>query len=77
MKTATLNDLQTRLGTVLAWVQSGEDVMVKGEPVAAAAPAETPVDWSTSAVFRRPPTGRIEMTEAELQEFYQDMRGTY
>ena len=78
MKTATLNDLQTRLSTVLEWVRAGEDVVVKGEPVAPPAPLEEKtVDWTKSAVFRRPASKKIEMTEAELQEFYGDMRGSY
>ena len=78
MKTATLNDLETRLGTVLDWVRSGEDVVVKGEPVAPPAQQEEKkVDWSKSAVFRRPKEEPIAMTAEELQEFYQDMRGSY
>ncbi len=78
MRTATLNDLQTRLSTVLAWVQGGEDVVVKGEPISPPAPQEEKkVDWSKSAAFRRPKGEMIKMTEAELQEFYGDMRGSY
>ncbi|MEO7318099.1 MAG: hypothetical protein ABIZ56_03815 [Chthoniobacteraceae bacterium] len=77
MKTATIEDLQTRLDTILTWVRSGEDVVVKGEPAAKTNPAEEKVDWSKSAVFQRPPTGKLDMTGEELQEFYQDMRGSY
>ena len=77
MKTATLEDLQTRLPAVLAWVRSGEDMIVKGKPVARTACDEEKVDWSKSAVFRRPKEEPIAMTEAEWQEFYQDMRGPY
>lgn len=77
MKTATLNDLETRPGTILAWLRSGEDVVVKGAPAAKTEPAQKTVDWSKSAVFGRPPTGKLDMTEAELQEFYRDMRGSF
>ena len=78
MQTATLDDLRNRLPTILAWLENGEDVVVKGKPAAKAQPpGETKVDWTQSAVFRRPPTGKVDMTEAELQEFYQDMRGSY
>ena len=79
MKTATLHDLQTRLGTVLDWVRSGEDVVVKGEPVAPEkTAAETKVDWSKSAAFRdRTGEPVLKMSKEELQEFYDDMRGRY
>ncbi len=79
MKTATLNDLQTRLDTVLDWVRSGEDVVVKGEPVTPVAPQdEKKVDWSKSAAFRdRTGEPMLKMSKEELQEFYGDMRGSY
>ena len=79
MKTATLSDLQTRLGTVLDWVRSGEDVVVKGEPVAPMeTTAEKKVDWSKSAAFRDRTGGpMLKMSKEELQEFYGDMRGRY
>ena len=79
MKTATLHDLQTRLGTVLDWVRSGEDVVVKGEPVAPEkTTAETKMDWSKSAAFRdRTGEPMLKMSREELQEFYGDMRGRY
>lgn len=78
MKTATLNDLETRLATILTWVRSGEDVVVKGEPIAPAPPADRKVDWSKSAALRdRTGEPMIAMTAEELQEFYRDMRGRY
>ena len=78
MKTATLNDLQTRLPTVVAWLQSGEDVVVKGEPVASPALAEEKkVDWSKSAAFRRDRTGETVLTQQDLDELFEDMRGPY
>ena len=79
MKTATLNDLQTRLATVVAWVRSGEDVVVKGERVAPPAPLEEKkVDWTKSAAFRdRTGEPMLKMSKEELQEFYGEMRGSY
>ena len=77
MKTATLNDLQTRLDTVLAWVRSGEDVVVKGEPVAPPAPPEEKtVDWSKSTGFRDR-TGETVLSQQDLDELFDDMRGPY
>ena len=80
MKTATLDDLQTRLPTVLAWVRGGEDVMVKGEPPAAAPPAvpqaERTVDWTKSAAFRRP-RGEPILSQQDLDELFEHMRGPY
>ena len=77
MKTATLEDLQTRLPAVLAWVRSGEDVIVKGEPVARTASEEEKVDWSKSAVFKRPKSDRPVLTQKDLDELFDDLRGPY
>ena len=78
MKTATLNDLQTRLDTVLDWVRSGEDVVVKGEPVAALAPEEKKtVDWTKSAAFQRDRTGEPVLTQQDIDELFEHMRGPY
>ena len=78
MKTATLDDLKTRLATIVGWVERGEDVMVKGQQFPQPAPPQTSVAWSKSAVFRRPPDRKtVAMTAAELQEFYQEMRGSH
>ena len=77
MKTATLEDLQTRLPAVLAWVRSGEDVIVKGEPVARTASEEEKVDWSKSAVFKRPKSDRPVLTQEDLDELFNDLRGPY
>lgn len=77
MKTATLEDLRTRLATIVEWVEQGEDVVVKGEKPAPQLP-QKPVDWSQSAVFRRRDDEEmIPMSKEELQEFYQDIRGSY
>ena len=78
MKTATLNDLQTRLDTIVAWVQGGEDVVVKGEPVAPIAqPEERKVDWTKSDAFRRDSTGEPVLTKQDIEELFEDMRGPY
>ncbi len=77
MKTATLEDLRNNLDTIIGWVEQGEDVVVEGEPVPQPEVPDKPVDWSKSAVYRRPPGRRkIALTAEELQEFYQDMRGS-
>ena len=78
MKTATLHDLQTRLGTVLDWVRSGEDVVVKGEPVAPPAQQEEKkVDWTKSAAFQRDRTGEPVLTQQDIDELFDYMRGPY
>ena len=91
MKTATLEDLQTRLPAVLAWVRSGEDVIVKGEPVARIASEEDEmVDWSKSAVFKRPNpvdlskstvyrdrTGEPVLSQEDLDALFDHLRGPY
>ncbi|CAN5119029.1 hypothetical protein BH23VER1_BH23VER1_19400 [soil metagenome] len=78
MKTATLEDLRTRLATIVEWVEHGEDVVVKGERKPGSEIPPAPVDWSQSAVFRRPAgQEKIAMSEEELQGFYQEMRGSH
>jgi antitoxin (DNA-binding transcriptional repressor) of toxin-antitoxin stability system len=78
VKTVTINDLQARLPTVPAWVKRGEDVMVKGEPVAhPVTDAETLVGWSRSAAFNRDRTGEKVLTQQDLDELFEDMRGPY
>ena len=76
MRTATLHDLQTRLAAVLAWVKGGEDVMVKGEPVARPEAPEQKVDWSRSAAFRDR-TGEPVLTQRDLDELFEEIRGPY
>ena len=76
MRTATLHDLQTRLHAVLAWVKGGEDVMLKGEPVAQRAALEQKVDWSQSAAFRDR-TGEPVLTQRDLDDLFEEMRGPY
>ena len=77
MKTATLHDLQTRLDTILTWVRSGEDVVVKGESVAPMEQAaEKKVDWTKSGAFRDR-TGERILTAAETAELYESYKGDY
>jgi antitoxin (DNA-binding transcriptional repressor) of toxin-antitoxin stability system len=76
VKIATLHDLQTRLHAVLAWVKGGEDVMVKGEPLARPDASEQKVDWSHSAAFRDR-TGEPVLTQGDLDELLEEMRGPY
>ena len=77
MKTATLNDLQTRLSTVVAWLQSGEDVVVKAPTrPAVCPPSEEIVDWKESGAFRDR-TGERILTAAETAELYESYKGDY
>lgn len=78
MKSATIEDLQTRLPQVLSWLRSGEDVVVKGEAPAVrpAVQPEQKVDWSQSAVFRDR-TGEPVLSREQIEELFEDMRGPY
>ena len=78
MKTATLDDLKTRLATIVGWVERGEDVMVKGKQLPEPTMPQASVDWSKSAVFRRAPDRKaVALTAEELQDFYQEIRGSH
>jgi antitoxin (DNA-binding transcriptional repressor) of toxin-antitoxin stability system len=79
MKTVTAWDLQTRLPTILAWLEAGEEVMVKPKPVqqAESPPAEQKVDWSQSAAFQRDRTGEPVLCRQDLDELYEEMGGRY
>lgn len=78
MRTATMLDLQTRLPTILAWLEAGEEVVVKPKAVNKAAPsaAESKVDWSQSAAFRDR-TGERMLNAEETAELYQSFKGDY
>ena len=77
MQTATLDDLRNRLPTILAWLESGEDVVVKGKPVAPPeTTAEKKADWSKSTGFRDR-TGETVLNQRDLDELFDDMRGPY
>ena len=78
MKTATIEDLQHRLATVFSWLEAGEDVVVKSaatKPVAPFAPAK--VDWTKSAAFQRDRTGEPVLSQQDLDELFEHMRGPY
>jgi len=76
VKTATLDDLKTRLATIVGWVERGEDVMVKGKRLPQPTTPQTSVDWSKSAAFRDR-TGEPVLTRQDLDELFEDMRGPY
>lgn len=76
MKTATLEDLKTRLAVIVGWVEQGEDVVVKGEPTARTGAPDEKVDWSKSAVFRRR-KGEPVLSQQDLDELFEDMRGPF
>ena len=79
MRTATIHDLQTRLSTVLAWVEAGEEVVVKPDAVKAAKPphSEAKVDWTQSAAFLRDRTGEPVLSAKDLEELYDEMGSRY
>lgn len=75
MRTATADDLMTRLPTILAWLEAGEEVVVKPKTVKLAA-AETKVDWTQSAAFRDR-TGERVLNAEETAELYESFKGDY
>lgn len=79
MKTATLEDLETRLPTILDWVKSGEDVIVKGaSPTHPTKPVlpKARVDLSKSSVYRDR-TGDPVLSQEDLDALSDHMRGPY
>ena len=76
MKTATTDDLVNRLPTILAWLEAGEDVVVK--PRSASLPATTAskpqVDWSQSVAFRDR-TGERTLNAEETVELSESIKG--
>ncbi len=77
MKTATIHDLQTRLPTILAWLEAGEEVMVKPKAATPAPPGEKKVDWTQSAAFMRDRTGEPLLSQQDLDELYEEMGSRY
>ena len=92
MKTATAQDLVSRLPMVLAWLESGEEVVVK--PKASNRPKQESTDPAAdlsqsaalavgtprvnqSVVFKRPRFAALDMAQEELEDFYADMRGAF
>ncbi len=76
MRTATAHDLLTRLPTILAWLEEGEEVVVKPKAVKPAA-VEAKVDWSQSAAFQRDRTGEPVLFQQDLDELYEEMGSRY
>lgn len=78
MKTATAHDLLTRLPTILAWLEAGEEVVVKPKAVkpTKATQAEQKVDWSQSAAFRDR-TGEQMLNAEDTAELYESFKGDY
>ena len=80
MKTATIHDLKTRLPMIFSWLEAGEDVVVKSRPTKSAeasTQSQTQVDWSKSVVFKRPISNPPLLSQADLDELFDDMRGPY
>jgi hypothetical protein len=77
MKTATLHDLQTRLDTIVGWLEGGEDVIVKASATSSGRPpSDEPVDWAKSGAFRDR-TGERILTVAETAELCESYKGDY
>ncbi len=79
MRTVTADDLQTRLPTILAWLEAGEEVVVKPKPanMGMSVPAEPEVDWTRSAAFQRDRSGEPVLSQQDLDELYEEMGGRY
>lgn len=97
MKTATAQDLLTRLPTILAWLEAGEEVVVKpkvGKQLPTSAPASPEAEQiyldrsgkpvsapsghiNKSVVFQRPLSPQPLLTQADLDELYEDLYGTH
>lgn len=76
MRTATAHDLMTRLPTILAWLEAGEEVVVKPKVMKVTA-VEPQVDWTTSAAFQRDRQGEPVLSQQDLNELYEEMGGRY
>lgn len=76
MRTATAQDLLTRLPTIFAWLEEGEEVVVKlkAQQPTQDPPAEQKVDWSQSAAFRDR-TGEQMLNAEETAELYESFKG--
>lgn len=79
MRTATIHDLQTRLPTILAWLEAGEEVVVRPQAAkpAVMAAVEPKVDWTQSAAFQRDRSGEPFLTQQDLDELYEEMGSRY
>ncbi len=75
MKTANASDLTTRLPTILAWLEAGEEVMVKPDAKRSSSPSVigSTVDWNKSAAFQREVTGEPVLSKKDLEDLYEEM----
>ncbi|MGV3662740.1 MAG: hypothetical protein ACO1TE_21325 [Prosthecobacter sp.] len=78
MKTATIDDLQHRLGMIFSWLEAGEDVVLRSRATSSFNSSATNklVDWSQSAAFRNR-TGERTLNAEETAELYESYRGEY
>ena len=83
MKIATVRDLRNHYTSVLAWIDSGEEVVLtrRGKPIARIVPerAEEPetVDWSQSHAMTRDRSGERTLTAGESASILQDASGRW
>lgn len=75
MKTATLEDLRHNLDTIIEWVEQGEDVVVRRES-SPPQPLLKSVDWNRRRAFRCR-DGEPVLTRQDLDELFEEMRGSY
>ena len=64
-KTVTIHDLQTRLPMILAWLEAGEEVVVKPKALKRAAPSTVPTRGPTAVYLDR--SGTSVPAPAELK----------
>ena len=83
MRTATVCELRDNYASVLAWIDSGEEVILtrRGKPISRIVPerAEEPetVDWSQSPALTRDRSGERTLTAGESASILQDASGRW
>jgi len=79
MKTATARDLTTRLPTILAWLEAGEEVVLKPDLCSEtqSLAAEPAVNWGESAALQRDRTGEPVLSAQELDDLFEEMGSRY
>ena len=79
MKTATARDLTTRLPTILAWLEAGEEVVLKPDVCAEtkSLTAEAVVNWGESAALQRDRPGEPVLSAQDLDDLYEEMGSRY
>ncbi len=75
MKTASIDDLQHRLGMIFSWLEAGEDVVLRSRAPSSSAAAKS-VDWKQSAAFRSR-DGERTLNAEETAELYESYQGEY